>query len=271
MTTEANALASEEIEVTSPDAVDNAADTPKPEGDETGNDADQPDADAEKAPAEGEKDGEGEKAKKPNRKPASERISELTHKLREAERRATAAEARLKTTEAPAPKRAEFPNDEDFEAARAKWAVKAARGDEAKEEASTARGEIEQVKAEKWNASREDAETRYADFGQVISGVPADVFTPAVASALLESDMAADVAYVLAKDLPRARAFAAMTPHQQGREIGKIEAEIAPKPRKISSAPAPVETLGTKGAGSAPDPSKMSMSEYVTWRKSQKD
>ena len=271
MTTEDNALASPEAEDTTSDAVEKAADTPKPEGDETGNDADQSEPNASKAEAGGEKDGEGEKAKKPNRKPASERIAELTHKLKEANRRADAAEARLKSSDAPAPKRAEFKDDEEFEAARAKWAVKAARGDEAKEEADTARAEIQQVKADKWNASKEDAQNRYADFDSVISAVPADVFTKDVADALLESDMSADVAYVLAKDLTRARAFAAMTPYQQGREIGRIEAEISPKPRKISSAPPPVETLGTKGPGSAPDPSKMTMDEYAKWRKSQAD
>ncbi|MET3925629.1 hypothetical protein [Devosia sp. 2618] len=271
MTTEANALASEEIEVTSPDAVDNAADTPKPEGDETGANADPAQTDAETAAAEGEKDGDPEKAKKPNRKPAGERIAELIRARHDAEKRAEKAEARLKELEGPAPKRADYKDPDDFEADRAKWAAKAARGDEAKHEATTARAEAETAAAEKWNASREDAQTRFADFNEVIAAVPGDVFTPTVAKALLESDMAADVAYVLAKDLPRARQFAAMTPHQQGREIGRIEAELTPKPRKISSTPPPVETLGTRGAGSAPDPSKMSMDEYAKWRKSQKD
>lgn len=247
--------------------VANAADTPAPEGEITG-DADTPDPAAAKADGEGD---DPEKAKRPNRRPASERIAELTRARHDAEKRAEKAEARLKDLEAPAPKRADYKDPDDFEADRAKWAAKAARGDEAKHEATTARAEAETAAAEKWNASREDAQNRFADFNEVISAVPGDVFTPAVANALLESDMAADVAYVLAKDLPRARQFAAMTPHQQGREIGRIEAELSPKPRKISSAPPPVETLGTKGAGSAPDPSKMSMDEYAKWRKSQKD
>lgn len=262
MTTEDNALATE-IEANPTAAeVENTTVTPAPEGEIAGDETDPAQPAAKKAEGEGEKDGEGEKAKKPNRKPASERIAELTRARNDAERRAQAAEKRLAALEAPAPKRADYKDADEFEADRAKWAAKAARGDEAKHEATTARAEAETAAAEKWNASREDAETRYADFGQVISAVPADVFTPAVANALLESDMAADVAYVLAKDLPRARAFAAMTPHQQGREIGKIEAELAPKPRKISSAPPPVETLGTKGAGAKPDPSKMSYDEY---------
>lgn len=270
MSTEDNALAPE-AEDTIPVAVENAADTPAPDGEIEGDEADPAKPDAAKAEGEGDKDGESEKAKKPNRKPASERIAELAHKLKEANRRADAAEARHKSTDAPAPKRADFKDPDDFEAERAKWAAKAARGDEAKDEVTSARAEAEQVKAEKWQASKEDAQTRHTDFNEVISAVPGDVFTPAVASALLESDMAADVAYVLAKNLTRARAFAAMTPLQQGREIGKIEAEITPKPRKISSAPPPVETLGTKGVGNTPDPSKMSMDEYVKWRKSSKD
>lgn len=258
MTTEENALAAVTAEDTTTAAVEKAADTPAPEG-ETEGDADTPDPAAAKADGEGD---DPEKAKKPNRKPASERIAELTRARHDAEKRAEKAEARLKDLEAPAPKRADYKDPDDFEADRAKWAAKAARGDEAKSEATTARAEAETAAAEKWNASREDAQTRFTDFNEVISAVPGDIFTPAVANALLESDMAADVAYVLAKDLPRARQFAAMTPHQQGREIGRIEAELTPKPRKISAAPPPVETLGTKGAGAKPDPSKMSYEEY---------
>lgn len=267
MQVEENALAPEIEATTTAAEVENTAVTPAPEGETTG-DANPPAPDAANAAGEGD---EAEKAKKANRKPAGERIAELTRARHAAEKRAADAEARLKALEAPAPKRADYKDPDEFEADRAKWAAKAARGDEAKHEATTARAEADTAAAEKWTASREDAQARYSDFNAVISAVPGDVFTQSVANALLESDMAADVAYVLAKDLPRARAFAAMTPHQQGREIGRIEAEIAPKPRKISSAPPPVETLGTKGAGSAPDPSKMSMDEYAKWRKSQKD
>ncbi len=259
MSAEDNALAPSEIEATTtPATVENEADTPTPEGENAGDDAtgEQP------TKAEGQGD-EGEKAKKPNRKPASERIAELTKARHEAEKRAMAAEAKLKAYEAPKPKRSDFTDDDDFEAERAKWAARAARGDDAKEEAKSAKSEAEAAKAEAWNAQREEISTRYADFDQVIAAVPATVFTQPVAEAIMESDMAAEVAYVLAKDLPRARQFAAMTPLQQGREIGRIEAEITPKPRKLSSAPPPVETVGTKGPGSGFNAKTASVSDMA--------
>jgi hypothetical protein len=267
MSAENNALAPSEIEAnTTPAPVENEADTSTPEDVKTGDDT------TGDSPAKDEVSGDdGEKAKKPNRKPASERIAELTKARHEAEKRAAAAEAKLKAYEAPKPKRSDFTDDDDFEAERAKWAAKAARGDDAKQEAQSAKSEAEAAKVEAWNAQREEISTRYADFDQVIAAVPATVFTQSVADAIMESDMAAEVAYVLAKDLPRARQFAAMTPLQMGREIGRIEAELAPKPRKLSSAPPPVETIGSGAPGTSPDPSKMSMAEYVKWRKSQKD
>lgn len=266
MSAEENALAPSEVEATTPAAVENEADTPKPEGESAGDEAtgEQP----EKAEGQGD---EADKAKKPNRKPASERIAELTRARNDADRRARAAEAKLAALETPAPKRAQFKDDDEFEAERAKWAAKAARGDEAKHEAQAAQTEAEAAKAEAWNAQREEIAERYADFDQVIAAVPATIFNKSVADAIMESEMGAEVAYVLAKDLTRAKQFAAMTPLQMGREIGRIEAELTPKPRKLSSAPPPVETVGSGAPGSSPDPAKMSMAEYVKWRKAQKD
>lgn len=266
MSAEENAVAAPvEANVTTPATVENAADTPKPEGETSGDEANG------QEPAKDGQSDDGDKAKKPNRKPASERIAELTRAKHDAEKRARAAEQKLSSLETPAPKRADYKDPDDFEADRAKWAAKAARGDEAKHEVQSAQTEAETAKVEAWNAQREEIAERYADFDQVIAAVPATVFTKSVADAIMESEMGAEVAYVLAKDLTRAKAFAAMTPLQMGREIGRIEAELAPKPRKLSSAPPPVETLGAGTAGSTVDPSKMSMGEYVKWRKSQKD
>lgn len=233
---------------------------PEAEKSEASDNTDTPPPEAKEGEAEKSED---EGSKKPNRVPAKERIAELTRRAKEAESRATQAEAKLKVYEAPAPKRADFTDDDLYETERAKWAAKAARGDEAKHEATTAKAEATEAKAETWAAQRAEIRERHADFDEVIAAVPPSVFSETVANAILESEMAADVAYVLAKDLTRAKSFAAMTPLQQGREIGKIEAELAPKPRKISSAPPPVETVGTKGPGSGFNPASASVSDMA--------
>lgn len=243
------------------------ADTPTPEASEDGEKAEAKTEEKSEDKAAETDDGEAaeEPPKKPNRTSAKERIAELTRRAKEAEKRATDAETKLKVYEAPAPKRADFEDDDLYETERAKWAAKAARGDEAKQEAESAKSEAEIAKAETWNAQREEIRTRHPDFDATINAVPGDVFNASVANAILESEMAADVAYVLAKDLTRAKAFAAMTPLQQGKEIGRIEAELTPKPRKISSAPPPVETVGTKGPGSGFSPSSASPAEMAKY------
>lgn len=262
MTTDETAQAASEIEAVTTTAVETEAEITTPaEGEEKTQEPEAQKAEGEAEAGNGE--AEGDAHKKPNRTPAKERIAELTRQRREAEKRAEIAEAKLKAYEAPAPKRADYADDDSFEADRAKWAAKAARGDEAKQEADTAKSEAQQAKAETWNAQRAEIVERHPDFDQKISSVPGDIFNESVADAILESEMAADVAYVLANNLDRAKAFAAMTPIQRGREIGRIEAELAPKPRKISSAPPPVETIGTKGPGSGFNPHNASVADIA--------
>jgi hypothetical protein len=233
MTMQEHAASGENEELTTVAEVEKAAeaeqsaDTPAPEAKEGEEDSQ---AGAEGKPEEQAKeDGEGadgEGQKKPNRVSAKERIAELTRQRREAEQRAQRAEAKLKAYEAPAPKRADFTDDDAYETERAKWAAKAARGDEAKHEAESAKTEAVAAKVEAWNAQRAEIRTRHADFDEVINAVPQSIFNETVSNAILESEMAADVAYVLAKNPERAQKFAAMSPLHQGREIGKIEAEI---------------------------------------------
>lgn len=199
-----------------------------------------------------------------NRKPAAERIQELSRQKNDALRRAERAEARVKALEVAPPVRENFATDDDFTAAVAKTVVKDLRREEFADEAKDAHAEADAAVVENWQVQREEASARLPDFDEVINAVPADVFSAPVAQAILSSDMAADVAYVLAKDLPRARRFAASTPLEQGREIGRIEAELSgPKPRKISSAPPPVDTVGSKGPGSGFNPATASVEDMA--------
>jgi hypothetical protein len=265
MSDDENAPPSEIVETPTIAEVEKPADAPAPEAKE-GEDQDKAEtaADASKP---GEGDAEDNSPKKPNRTSAKERIAELTRQKHEAQQRAAQAEAKLKAYEQPAPKRADFGDDDDaYQTERAKWAAKAARGDEAKHEADSAKTEADAAKAEAWSAQRAEISERHPDFDETIKAVPPSIFTEAVANAILESEMAADVAYVLAKDLTRAKKFAALPPLQQGREIGRIESEIAastPKPRKISSAPPPIETVGTKGPGSGFNPASASVADIA--------
>lgn len=224
------------------------------------------------ADAESDTDGEAgaEQPKKRNRVTRDERISQEVQKRKEAERKLAAAEARLKTYEVQRPRREDFKSEEDFENARDEYVIKKARKGDIEDQVHSSREEVRQAQAEAWSEQAEDARERYSDFDAVINAVPGTVFNQAVTEAILSSERAADVAYALAKDPKRASRLPKMNALDLGREIGRLEAELAPKPRKISKAPPPVETVGSRGAAPVEDPGKMNMEQYMKWRSANK-
>lgn len=270
MTTETNSLAADDIaapELNADDALDNDSQQENGKPDADNQDAPETKEEGDEAlPNEASDSGEDAEGsapkKKSNRVSAKERIQQLTKQRRELE----AENERLrKEAETPLekPKREDFDDDEDYQDARSVYRAKLARTDDKQAEAKQAQAKAQEAKVQAWQAQQEDARERYPDFEAVVyaQNVP---FTPEVVDDLLESDMAADVAYVLAKDIPRAQKLAAMTPVQRGREIGRIEAEIegvASKPKTISKAPPPVQTV-SGGSAQSSDPSKLGYEEY---------
>lgn len=83
--------------------------------------------------------------------------------------------------------------------------------------------------------------------------------------ALLESDKAPAVLAHLGQNKQEAARILSLTPMQQAREIGRIEAQLAtPKPPPVSSAPAPVTPVGS-GASAVDGPSDKD--DDATWLK----
>lgn len=244
---------------------------PEAEGNEfASNDAENGlEAATEQAPdeAEGEADPSGETGEQAEDTPddggkvpdgVQQRINEITRKRREAERRAERAEKRLKEMEA------KNLDDLDFEDQIAERALNRSRRDQIETDRETA----QELAREAYQARAEAASAKYPDFAQVAYGNHWNP-TPAMIETIMDSDLGPEIAYHLGKNPSEAVRISQLSPASQARELGRIEATIsAPKPA-VKTAPKPVNPVGAKGSSGAKDPTKMTMAEYVAFRKAQ--
>jgi hypothetical protein len=142
------------------------------------------------------------------------------------------------------PERNAFRDDDEFlqaqidHLAEKKAAEKIAERERAKE--AEQRSESFMEKAEK-------ASERYVDF-QAVVGNPTLAINESMAEFIADSDLGPDVAYHLGKNPAKAAQIAQMSPVKAARELARIEAEIASKPKaKPSNAPEPINPVGSRG------------------------
>lgn len=163
-----------------------------------------------------------------------------------------------------APKRDEFRDDDAYlhaqieHLAERKAAQKVAEREKAQQ--------IERV-SEAFSEKAEKAKERYADF-DVVVGNPALPINEGMAEFIADSDAGPDLAYYLGKNPFKAAEIASLSPIKAARELTKLEAELAAKPKpRSSNAPAPIVPIGGASGGSK-SPAEMSDAEYAKWRKS---
>lgn len=112
------------------------------------------------------------------------------------------------------------------------------------------------------------AEEKYPDFKAVALN-PDVPISPAMYSALVESEAGADIAYWLGKNPNEAGRIAALSPIAAVKEIGRLELRLSGQnagPRRVSQAPAPVRTVSGSDGAVEKAPAEMSMEEYKAWR-----
>jgi hypothetical protein len=248
-----------------------------------------PKVEAQEVETEGEEASDDE-AKKSAAKERRERDKAYKARLREereaALQKAAAAESRMARIKAAGeasaePKESDFADYTEFVAAKAVWRhakgqIDREAGDYS-EQAEQARKTAEQLAAqerqlafEAYDAHRQDARTRYADFDAVVAQpglFPAGSHLPDL---ILQSDSPADVAYEIAKDRNLHDALLRAHPVEVARIIGRIEAKISlPKPNLQTQAPDPVSPVKPKPSGMK-SPEKMSYEEYRAARMSGK-
>lgn len=112
-----------------------------------------------------------------------------------------------------------------------------------------------------------EARAAITDFDEVMKGASSLKVSPAVGQLLLESEKSAVIEYHLAKNTALLDRLNAMSPLAAAKEIGRLEDRLSlPNPKTATKAAPPI--AAPKG-GAAPtvDLSKMSMADYVAYRK----
>jgi hypothetical protein len=212
-------------------------------------------------------------------------LTQLRQQAADAEAEARAAKERADRIEQaakalPEPKQTDYPDFERYQAALTAWHVaQAVDGREIQRAQEDARARFAQVEAARhakqyadaqhWAAQMAEARTRYPDFDDVLSAQAGAIVNP-LGPLIVESDIAAELAYHLVKVAPeQGRAIAALPPVQAARAIGALEAQLmnAPQRNIVSTAPPPVNPVRPK-ATATKDPAKMSPAEYDRWRAS---
>lgn len=161
------------------------------------------------------------------------------------------------------PTQANYANVDDYVEAMADWKLE--QRDQAQRQ---------QQQAQQARSTVEKTESFYAEAAK-IPGFDRDVFdelplTPAIANALIDSDVPAKLMAHLSTHPEEVTRIAGLSPARQAAEIGKLETKLATaQPVTVSKAPAPIKPIGTKGSATNSDPSKASMEEYMAIRKAQ--
>lgn len=216
-------------------------------------------SDAEKADPEADKS-------QPKKAKASDRIKQVIDQRNAAEKRVAELEKKLARYEADnGPDPDKFNSDAEYQRALAAHTAKSMRRADIEEDIKETREQINNDRREAWQERVSEFASTVQDFEQVAYRAP---ISDQVSELILDSDFGPQIAYALGKDPARAREISAMPLSKAALAIGRMEAEMAPKPKKISNAPPPVETVGSRGPSSEKDPSKMTMDEYVKWRNS---
>lgn len=162
------------------------------------------------------------------------------------------------------PTMAQFANVENYVEAVADWKL------QQREQAT--KQEREQ-QAQKSMLSK--AESIYSE-AEKIQGFDRDEFdalplTPAIAQAIIDSDLPAKVMAHLTSNPAEVDRIAKLAPARQAAEIGKLEAKISTAETSVqtSKAPAPIKPVGSRGGSNAGDLAKASMEDYIAARAKQ--
>lgn len=159
------------------------------------------------------------------------------------------------------PTRSQFADDDDYVEAMADWKI--AQRDKAVR-AETSAKQVQQLQAK--------TETIYGE-AQKIAGFDREAFdelplTPAIAAAVVDSDVSAKLMHYMASNPDEVERIAGLPPARQAAAIGRMEAKIDVS-HSISKAPPPMKPVGSRGAASNSDLGSASMDEYIAQRAKQ--
>ena len=245
-----------------PDAVGSDAQAGEDgEDGEEGRDADDGEGEAE-GEGEGE-DGEQRLSKRQRaRQRKKEKIRQKDDYIRELEAENTAIRQKLDRTSRTG-EELKKPNPDDYEHGdndpeygadlsvyKLKKAEMEANTEELQNQSKATTEKIAKAREESWAQARSEGRSRYNDFDDVVGQLSEETMTPEMAVTIADSDVAADLAYHLGKSPDLARRISRMSPLQQARALGGIEARLSAQTRgrKPADPPDPMKTVGGKAA-----------------------
>lgn len=143
------------------------------------------------------------------------------------------------------PQREAYRDDEAYTQAQLEYLAEQKAEQKLKERQERERSERVQ---EAFMEKAEKASERYPDFQTVVSN-PALPINEAMAEFIADSDQGAELAYHLGKNPMKAAQIAQMSPVKAARELTRMEAELAAKPKATpTKAPDPITPVGSRGA-----------------------
>jgi hypothetical protein len=165
------------------------------------------------------------------------------------------------------PKREQFQDDEVYSDAKVRHLAET-KAREIVEQRT--RAEQNDRLREQYDERTEKARERYADFTAVVEN-PLLSVNEAMAEFIMDSEHGPDVAYYLGKNPAKADQIAQLSPMRAARELSRIEAEIAARPKASpSKAPEPITPVGTRGK-SAASPLPSDDDDIDTWMRKERE
>jgi hypothetical protein len=276
MSDETNALSGEQdaiveterVEATSVDetaaqADDNAENAEQ--GDNPGDEADKANAEAEES-EQAEKSNEDDKPKR-NKTTARERISQLTQQKRDAEREAARWKEQFeRATKAERPDPNKYDDPDEYQSDLAAYKVEQRQAAGLDESAKYAETRAKEAVAQAYQERILDFAAETPDFHAVANN-PSLPITPVMAEEIMDSDYGPQVQYHLGKNPREAAQIAALSPREQIRAIGRIEARVStPVTKRVTQAPAPIKPVAGNRTPASFDPNKASVEDYIKKR-----
>lgn len=206
------------------------------------------------------------------------RISELTQRWREAERRSDQLlELIAQQREAAKPVEPELPtleavgfDESKYQQSMIEYAKAQARAEAKAEIQSWQQQQRETSKVETFKSREQSFAETTADYADVVYA-PDVPISRDMAEVIRESEVGPQLAYHLAQNRDLARAIHDLPPLAAARELGKLEARLAekpkPAPRVVSQAPPPPPKIeATEPDAVEKDPIRMTDAQFAKWR-----
>lgn len=204
-----------------------------------------------------------------------ELLKQLHEKDKPKESKAEPEKVAKDTTGQPDPDK--FDTFAEYTIALNEWVFDKKEAEKAQKATEKTQLEQQQELGRNFNKRLTEFKEKTEDFDDVVdAGMKAGhKLEDAAQHAIIESEFSAQIMYELAKNLPELERISKLSPTQQIKELGKIEARFTTEPvkevKKQSNAPAPIAPIKAKGTTvikSLNDPN-LSQKEYEAIRRKQ--